>query len=113
MSVATLSVKSIDHVIDSTMQAFSGKAQGNHISFLSYELLWKVLAPNRLNIVKTLIASEPLALREIARRVDRDVKAVHTDVKLLLNTGMLDKAENGKIVFRYDAIHVDFILQPA
>ena len=34
----------------------------------------------------------PLALREIARRVERDVKAVHTDVHALLNAGLIQVA---------------------
>ncbi|HHW77527.1 MAG TPA: transcriptional regulator, partial [Xanthomonadaceae bacterium] len=43
----------------------------------------------------------------------RDVKAVHGDVRALLNAGLLDKTEDGKIVFPYDAIHVDFIVKAA
>jgi predicted transcriptional regulator len=111
MKTVTLSVQSINSVIDSALKAFSGKAQGAYISFASLDLLWKVLAPNRMAIVKALTGSEPLALREIARRVNRDVKAVHTDVQLLLKAGVLNKAETGKIAFEYDAIHVDFKLQ--
>ena len=60
-----------------------------------------------------LAGSQPLALREIARRVNRDVKAVHNDVQMLLKAGVLDKTESGKIVFEYDEIHVDFMLQAA
>ncbi|OIQ82541.1 hypothetical protein GALL_356750 [mine drainage metagenome] len=113
MKTVTLSVESINSVMDSALQAFSGKAQGAYISFASLDLLWKVLAPNRMAIVKTLTGSEPLALREIARRVGRDIKAVHTDVQMLLKTGILEKTELGKIAFGYDAIHVDFMLEAA
>jgi len=113
MKTITLSVESINSVIDSALQAFSGKAQGAYISFASVELLWKVLAPNRMAIVKALTGSEPLALREIARRVERDVKAVHTDVQMLLKAGVLEKTETGQITFAYDAVHVDFMLQAA
>lgn len=113
MKTVTLSVESIDSVINSAVQAMHGKPQGEYISFASLELLWKVLAPNRMAIVKALTGSEPLALREIARRVNRDVKAVHTDVQLLLKAGILDKTESGKIAFGYDAIHVDFMLKAA
>ena len=74
-------------------------------------MLWKVLAPNRMAIVKELAGSQPLALREIARRMNRDVKAVHNDVQMLLKAGVLDKTESGQIVFEYDEIHVDFMLQ--
>ncbi|WGZ95660.1 MAG: hypothetical protein QJT81_06645 [Candidatus Thiothrix putei] len=48
-----------------------------------------------------------------ARRVSRDVKAVHTDVHALLNAGILSKADDGRIVFPFDALHVDFMLQAA
>jgi predicted transcriptional regulator len=54
-----------------------------------------------------------VTIREAARRVGRDVKAVHGDVRALLNAGLLDKTEDGKIVFPYDAIHVDFVVKAA
>jgi predicted transcriptional regulator len=54
-----------------------------------------------------------VTIREAARRVGRDVKAVHGDVRAMLNAGLLDKTEDGKIVFPYDAIHVDFVVKAA
>jgi predicted transcriptional regulator len=41
----------------------------------------------------------PLAIREVARRVERDVKSVHGDVQSLLKAGVLDRAGDGRIVF--------------
>lgn len=113
MKTVVLSVESINSVAESAKQAFKGKPQGEFISFASLELLWKVLAPNRMAIVQALTGSDPLALREIARRVGRDVKAVHSDVQMLLKAGVLEKSETGKIAFGYDAIHVDFMLKAA
>lgn len=113
MNTVTLSIESANSVAERAKQSFKGKSQGEYISFSSLDLLWKVLAPNRMAIVKVLTGSEPLALREIARRVDRDVKAVHTDVQMLLKAGVLDKNEAGRITFGYDAIHVDFMLKAA
>jgi predicted transcriptional regulator len=54
-----------------------------------------------------------VTIREAARRVGRDVKAVHGDVHALLNAGLLDKTKDGKIVFPYDAIHVAFVVKAA
>jgi predicted transcriptional regulator len=54
-----------------------------------------------------------LTCREAARRVGRDVKAVHGDVHALLNAGILNRESDGRIVFPYDAVHVDFMLQAA
>ena len=55
----------------------------------------------------------PMTIREAARRLGRDVKAVHGDVHALLNTGILQKTDNGLIEFPFDAIHVDFTLKAA
>jgi phosphomannomutase len=54
----------------------------------------------------------PLALREIARRVGRDVRGVHTDVHALLVAGLIERDESG-FCFPYDAVHVDFMLKVA
>jgi len=44
--------------------------------------------------------------------VERDVKAVHGDIHALLNSGILRKDESG-VIFPYDAIHVNFMLEAA
>jgi predicted transcriptional regulator len=54
-----------------------------------------------------------VSIREAARRVGRDVKAVHGDVTALLNAGVLERAEGGGIVFPYEAVKIEFMLQAA
>ena len=54
-----------------------------------------------------------MAIREIARRIDRDVQAVHGDVQALLLAGVLERAGSGRVVFPYDAVRVDFTLRKA
>ena len=56
-----------------------------------------------------MTGKEPVSIREAARLVGRDVKAVHGDITALLNVGVLEK-ENNKIVFPYDQVHVDSML---
>ena len=53
-----------------------------------------------------------MPFREVARRVGRDVKAVHRDVTALINAGVLNRVSGG-VVLPYDAVHVDFILRKA
>ncbi|HLI21955.1 MAG TPA: hypothetical protein VKV32_12595 [Stellaceae bacterium] len=55
----------------------------------------------------------PLGVRAIARRARRDVTSVHGDVQALLKAGVLDRDKDGKIVFPYDEIHVDFVVRAA
>lgn len=60
-----------------------------------------------------LTGAGPVTLREAARRVERDVKAVHGDVHALLDAGILRKTEDGRIEFPFDAVHVNFMLEAA
>ncbi len=54
-----------------------------------------------------------LSIREVARRAGRDIKAVHGDVTALLLCGLLEKSDNGKVIFPYASVHVDFMLHAA
>ncbi len=83
------------------------------ISFATPELLWQVLTAKRWELLKALCGAGPVSIREAARRVGRDVKAVHGDVTALLNAGVLDRAEGGGIVFPFEAVKVEFLLQAA
>lgn len=92
----------------------SGKAQkAARISFASPELLWKVLTAKRWELLKALCGAGPVSIRETARRVGRDVKAVHSDITALLQAGVLDRTDSGQIEFPYEAIKVEFMLDAA
>jgi len=92
----------------------TGKAEKSaRISFATPELLWKVLSAKRWELLKALCGAGPVSVREAARRVGRDVKAVHGDITALLNAGVLERAEGGGIVFPYEAVKIEFMLQAA
>ena len=92
----------------------TGKAaRSARISFATPELLWQVLTAKRWELLKALCGVGPVSIREAARRVARDVKAVHADVTALLNAGVLDRAAGGGIVFPFDAVKVEFMLEAA
>ena len=76
-------------------------------------LLFKTLSCKRWELLNAMTGAGPMSIREAARRVERDVKAVHGDVTALINAGILSKTDDGMIVFPYDAIHVDFMLKAA
>lgn len=82
-------------------------ANGHSLSFNSYDDMYRVLAPSRLAIVKALAGQGPMSIREVARRVGRDVQAVHRDVTTLINNGVVDRDEHG-ISFPYDEIDFQF-----
>lgn len=92
----------------------TGKAEkSTRISFATPELLWKVLTAKRWELLKAMCGAGPMSIREAARRVERDVKAVHSDITALLNAGVLDRMEDGKVAFPFDAVKVEFLLHAA
>jgi predicted transcriptional regulator len=91
----------------------TGEPEGAFISFESPALLWKMLTPKRWDILKVMTGAGPLSIREAARRVERDVKAVHGDIHALLGCGILTKTDDGLILFPFDKVHVDFMLDAA
>ncbi len=113
MKTVTLEVASAQDVKRRALEAFKGRRQRARISFATPELLWRVLTAKRWELLKTMAGQGPLTMREVARRVGRDVKAVHGHVHALLDAGLLDRIEDGRIVFPFDAVHVDFTLRAA
>lgn len=112
MSTVTLSVASREDVSRRVRAAFQGEAQGARISFASVELLWQTLTSKRWAILRAMTGRGELPIREVARRVGRDVKAVHGDVTALLQAGVIERTGRG-VVFAHDAVHVDFTLTKA
>ncbi|AOB32010.1 transcriptional regulator [Bordetella sp. H567] len=112
MKTVTLSVASREDVMRRTLGALQGKRQGAHISFATPELLWKILTAKRWEILRAMTGQGPMSIREVARRVRRDVKGVHGDVHALLDAGVLEQSSEG-VAFPYDAVHVDFMLRAA
>jgi len=78
------------------------------LDFDNLEAAWQLLSPKRWAILRTMAGQGPLAIREIARRVGRDVRAVHSDVRALHLSGVIDKAPDGRMALPYDVIRLDF-----
>lgn len=113
MKTVTLEVASREDVTRRALEAFKGKRQRARISFASPELLWKVLTAKRWEVLKAMAGQGPLTIREVARRVERDVKAVHGDVHALIDAGLLERTEANRVAFPFDAIRVEFTLRAA
>jgi predicted transcriptional regulator len=113
MNTVTLGLSDRKDMTRRAVEALKGRAQGARISFASPELLFRLLTTKRWEIVRAMTGAGPLSIRETARRVDRDVKAVHGDVRALLNAGVLRKTDDGMVIFPFDAIRVDVLLKAA
>ncbi len=115
MKTVTLDVRTPTSAMQDFARVWlSGKAERSaRISFATPALLWRVLTAKRLDLLKVLCGAGPVSIREAARRARRDVKAVHGDVTALLKAGVIDRTDDGLIVFPYEAVKVEFVLAVA
>lgn len=77
------------------------------VSFNSYEDMYAVLSPSRLAVIRVLARQGALSMREVARRLERDVQAVHRDVTRLINAGVVERTQDG-VRFDYDELEFSF-----
>ena len=114
MSTLTMDVASLANRLDDMVETMeTGTARKPGYSFSSARSLMRTLGGKRFELIQALSGAGPVTIREAARRAQRDVKAVHSDVQALLACGVLDKTADGKIEFGYDAVRVDFLLKAA
>ena len=115
MNTVVLEVRSLaDTLADASRVMKTRRGEGEaRIAFATPELLWRVLTAKRWELLKALCGAGRVSIREAARRVGRDVKAVHADVKALLDAGLLNRTADGRIEFPFQAIKVEFVLQAA
>jgi predicted transcriptional regulator len=113
MNTVVLEVRTLaDTLADASRAMKSGRAEKEaRIGFATPELLWQVLTGKRWELLKVMCGAGPISIREAARRVGRDVKAVHGDLTALLDAGVLSRSPHGGIEFPFDALKVEFTLQ--
>lgn len=114
MNTVVLEVRSLDETLDDAARAMRS-ASGDYearIGFATPELLWQVLTAKRWELPKVMCGAGRMSIREAARRVGRDVKAVHADITALVDAGVLTRSGEG-VEFPFEAVKVEFMLQAA
>jgi len=113
MKTVVLEVRSLEETLADASRAMKTwcREREARISFATPELLWQVLTAKRWRLLKVLCGAGPMSIREAARRVGRDVKAVHGDVTGLLDADVLHRTPKGQIEFPFDAVKVEFVLR--
>lgn len=110
-SVADLE-RELDEVGETIAAALDGERPPAHpyrVTFDSLETLNRVLSDTNLRLLEAVAAHEPASIRELARRVDRDVRRVHDNVTLLESWGFLELVEDGhakRPVIWYDELEI-------
>ncbi len=109
MKILSVRIESFESFGNSVREAFRTNIAkpSAGLSFPSYGDMHRVLAPKRLDIIRAMAGQGVLAYREVARRVGRDFKGVHTDITALVKAGVIDREKDG-VVFPYETIHFEF-----
>ena len=108
-NILTIRIQSLEDVMRTVRAAIANDQPEATpgLSFPTYDLMHRVLAPKRLDIIRAMAGQGPLAYREIARRVGREYKGVHSDITALIKAGVIDRQVDG-VVFPYETIHFEF-----
>ena len=98
----------------SAQAAFKAKDyQGERLNFESADAFFSRLTERRWALVHALQGAGEIAVRELARRVGRDVKRVHQDATVLVDLGLIERTERGSLCCPFSDIHVDLHLRQA
>jgi len=70
--------------------------------------LLKTLTPARWDLMDRLREAGPLSVYELAKRLGRDYKNVHTDVARLAGIGLIERAADGRVSVPWDVVRSEF-----
>jgi predicted transcriptional regulator len=102
--------------LDRFEAAWNRAAEGRKaraISVLSMKdlpLLLRTLSPARWSLLERLKAQGPVSIYELAKRLERDYKNVHTDVARLAELGLIERRADGMIAVPWDAVRAELDL---
>lgn len=118
MRTASIVIRKPKQSLDSLRAGFvkawkTGKYGGEHFEFESPAALFQAITPKRWELIEALQSAGPLSLRALARQLHRDVKRVHEDAHRLIEIGLIEKDEDGKLVVPFAEIRTDFVLRSA
>ena len=72
-------------------------------------LLLKTLSPARFELLRALREAGPTSIYQLAKRLGRDYKNVHTDVTQLASLGLITKLDDG-IAVPWDLLRAELVL---
>ena len=88
-------------------------SQGDRLNFESAAAFFGKLTERRWAMIHALQGAGEVPVRELARRVGRDVKRVHEDAGVLVCLGLIGRTARGGLLCSYDEIHGDMHLRHA
>lgn len=76
-------------------------------TFSSATQMMSVFTAKRFELISQLQKLGPSSVRSLTRALKRDVRRVHDDVAVLLEWGIVERDQAGKIFVPYDVVRID------
>jgi predicted transcriptional regulator len=73
-------------------------------------LLLRTLSPARWSLLERLKAEGPMSIYELAKRLERDYKNVHTDVTRLAELGLVERRADGGVAVPWEIVRAELSL---
>ena len=80
------------------------------LSFENLPLMLKTLSPARWELLRKLSAEGPMSIYELAKRLERDYKNVHTDVTQLAAIRLIERQADGRITVAWELLRAELRL---
>ena len=80
------------------------------LSFDGLPSLLRTLSVARWSLLQRLSAEGPLSIYELAKRLQRDYKNVHTDVTQLAALRLIERREDGKVTVPWELLRAELLL---
>ena len=117
MTTATIRIQrdddaALDQAAAGFIQAWNTSQEQSHVfSFSSPEQLFTVITPQRWTLIERLQKLGPSTYSALALALSRDIQEIQEDATVLTNWGLLQVAEDGRVLVPYEVIHANFDLR--
>jgi predicted transcriptional regulator len=102
--------------LDRFEAAWNRRAEGRPVRTLhvltvpDLPALLKTLSPARWTLLETLRAAGALSIYELARRLARNYKNVHTDVTQLAALGLIERGSDNRVLVPWNLLRAEWSL---
>ena len=80
------------------------------LSFPDLPALLRNLSPARWSLLERLRVDGPSSIYELAKRLERDYKNVHTDVARLVELGLIERQSDTRVTVKWDVVRAELRL---
>ncbi len=88
----------------------STEAPVDRIYFPDEDMLFRTLSNKRRELLKFLRQAGSSSIKQLAEKLDRDYKNVHSDIKLLAKIGLVEFDKDNKVFVPWDNIALEIAL---